>query len=272
MSEIRIIENKRNTLVKLEFKKIWKYRELMFMFAARDIKLQYIQTKFGIIWGFIQAFTAAFIVNLFFGILIKIDTGDVPYIIFAFPGIMAWYYFSYILNSAGTSVLQSQHIIKKIYFPKLILPLYKTIVGFFDFIIWFLVFILIALYYQFPLSINVIFLPLAIIMNIITGLSIAIWLSSLTIKFRDAFLIVPFLAGFGIFVTPVFFPGAMIPETYQFLIYLNPMAGVIALYRHCLLGSEFMIEYLYGFVPVVILFISGLYFFRRNEAKIADII
>ena len=252
--------------------KVWQYRSLLYSFTVRDIKVQYAQTKLGILWSMIQAATAAFIIHLFFGLMLKINIPGVPYIIYAFPGMAAWYYFSYIVSSSGTSLMQSQHIIKKIYFPKLILPLYKTVAGLVEFLVWFVVFIFILIIYRHPLSINTLWLPLAIFLNIVTGLSIAIWLSALTIRFRDAFHIIPYLIGFGVFVTPVFFETAMIPASLHFLIFFNPMAGVIAFYRWCLLGMGFPVQYLWGLVPVFILFISGLYYFRRVEGIIADVI
>ncbi len=272
MSEHIIIENSRDKPITLEFKKIWEYKILIKVFALRDIKVQYTQTKLGIVWSFIQAIVAAVIINYFFGVLIKVDTEGVPYIIFAYPAMIAWYYFSYIVSFSGTSLLQSQHIIKKIYFPKLILPLNKTVVGLFDLTIWFIVFFGITIYYSFMPSVNTIFLPIAIFFNIITGLSIGIWLSAITIRYRDALLIIPFLIGFGIFVTPVFFGTTMIPENYFFLAYLNPMAGVIALYRWCLLGTKFSLLYLFGLIPNLILFISGLFYFRRVESIMADLV
>lgn len=257
---------------KLNLKKVWQYRTLIYTFTKRDIRVQYAQTRLGILWGFIQAFTAAFILNFFFGILLKVPTGNIPYIVFAFPGMIAWYYFSWIISYSGTSLLQSQHIIKKIYFPKLILPFYKTLAGLFEFAIWFLVFLLIALYYGFPLSARLLLLPFPVLLNMITGLSVAVWLAAITVRYRDALLIIPFVIGFGIFVTPVFFVTTMIPLDYQYLIYLNPMAGVIALYRWCLLGSSFSVYYLLGIIPTLLLFVSGLFYFRRVESVMADLI
>ena len=183
---------------------------------------------------------------------------------------MSWYFFSYIITSSGTSLIQSQHIIKKIYFPKFILPLYKTFVGLFDFLLWFLFYIFLLIYYKQGVSINIIFLPFCILLNIITGLSVAIWLSALTVRYRDFLHIIPYLIGFGILVTPVFFPTLMIPEAYKFLIYINPMAGVIAFYRWCILDINFSLNYLIGFIPVIVLFITGLFYFKEIEGTIPD--
>ena len=272
MSDKLIIENSRNKPIALQFKNIWKYRALIRVFTLRDIKVQYTQTKIGVMWSALQAITAALIINFFFGILLKIDTGNVPYLVFAFPGMIAWYYFSYIISFSGSSLLQSQHIIKKIYFPKLILPFYKSLVGLFDFMLWFLIYVLILLYYGYPVSWHIVFFPLAIIMNMLTGLSIAVWLAAITVKYRDALLILPFLIGFGIFVTPVFFLTTMIPTEFHYFLYLNPMAGVIAMYRWCILGMELNGYYLLGMIPVVLLFVSGLFYFRRVESVMADVI
>jgi lipopolysaccharide transport system permease protein len=272
LSEIRIISADSIRKHQLNLKKIWQYRALISAFAIRDIRVQYAQTKLGILWSLIQAITAALIINLFFGILLKVPVPNIPYIIYAFPGMMAWYYFSYIVNNSGTSLSQSQHIIKKVYFPKLILPLYKTIVGLVEFLIWFILLAIMLIYYSQPIYINVIFLPIAILMNVITGLSIAIWLSALTVRYRDVYHIIPYLVGFGIFVTPVFFDTTMIPQNYHFLIYFNPMAGVIAFYRWCLLNIDFSFYYLLGLIPAGFLFISGLFYFRKVEGIMADVI
>jgi lipopolysaccharide transport system permease protein len=205
--------------------------------------------------------------------LLKMHIGNIPYALFAFPGMMAWYYFSYVVSQSGTALVQSQQIIQKVFFPKLILPLSKVMTGLVEFCIWFILFLLLMLYYRYPFSINILVLPVAVLLNIIAGLSIAIWLSALTIRYRDAFHIIPYLIGFGIFVTPVFFETAMIPEQYHFLIYFNPMAGVIALMRWCLLDyGPFSWYYAAGFIPVIILFLTGLYYFRKVEGKMADLL
>jgi len=273
LNTIKIIDAKDQGWRKLQLKKIWQYRALLVNFALRDIKTQYAQTKLGIVWSFLQAMTAGVIIFFFFGWLIKVTVpGNIPYIVYAYPGMMAWYFFSFIISQAGTSLQQSQDIIKKVYFPKLILPLSKSIVGLVDFAIWFIFYIVILLIYQFPLSYKVVFLPIGILFNIIAGFSVAIWLSALTVRFRDFYHIIPYLVGFGIFITPVFFPTALLPESLHFFIYINPMAGVIALIRWCLLDTELSVYYLIGLIPTLLLFISGVYYFRRVEGIMADII
>ncbi len=256
----------------LNLKKVWDYRLLLYSFAIRDIKVQYTQTKLGILWSFIQAITAATIVYFFFGVFFNIPIKGVPYIMFAFPGMISWYYFSYIVSYSGTSLLQAQHLIKKVYFPKLILPFYRSLVGLFDVAIWLIVFFAMAVYYSFPISWNLLLLPFAFFLNAIVGLSIALWLSAMTIRFRDAFLIIPFIVGFGIFATPVFFETAMIPPDKHFLLFFNPMAGIIAMYRWCLLDIYFPLQYIYGLIPTFILFLGGLFYFRKTESVMSDLI
>ncbi len=272
MQKKTVIENTVNKPIRLQIKKIWEYRALIKAFIVRDIKVQYTQTKLGLMWSFIQAITGAIIINFFFGKLLNVDTGQIPYIVFAFPGMIAWYYFSSVISFAGTSLLQSQHIIKKIYFPKLILPLYKSIVSLMELLIWLVVYIVILIIYQQPVTFNVLLLPIPILFNVIAGLSIAIWLAAITVRYRDAFLIIPFLVGFGILVTPVFFPTVMIPEDYHYLIYFNPMAGIIALYRWCFFGLDFSVSYLLGILPTIIIFFAGLYYFRKVEARMTDLL
>ena len=257
---------------RLNLKKVWQYRALLFTFTKRDIKVQYAQTRLGILWSFIQAATAAVIIHFFFGVLLKINIPEIPYIVYAFPGMMAWYFFSFIVSSSGTSLIQSQHIINKIYFPKLVLPLYKSLTGLIEFFIWFIMYMLLMLYFRYPLSIKSLLLPFGVFLNMIVGLSIGIWLSALTVRYRDAFHIIPYLIGFGIFVTPVFFETAMVPPAYHFLIYLNPMAGVIAFYRWCLLDMGISTYYLLGIIPAVLLFVLGLFYFRKVEGTMTDLI
>jgi len=270
LDNIKILTPSSNKSLGKALRKTWRFRNLIYTFTIRDIVIQYAQTRVGVLWSLVQAISAALIINLFFGNLLNVTVPQTPYIIFAFPGIMSWYFFSYIITSSGTSLIQSQHIIKKIYFPKFILPLYKTFVGLFDFLLWFLFYIFLLIYYKQGVSINIIFLPFCILLNIITGLSVAIWLSALTVRYRDFLHIIPYLIGFGILVTPVFFPTLMIPEAYKFLIYINPMAGVIAFYRWCILDINFSLNYLIGFIPVIVLFITGLFYFKEIEGTIPD--
>lgn len=253
--------------------RLFEYRAMIYSIALSEIKAQYSQTVLGVLWAALRPLMGLAIYTFFFHYLLKVDTGDLPYHLFAFCGIMPWLYFTYLVGDAGISVMQSKDIIKKVYFPKLILPISKALIGLVDFAIGFLVLFVLMLGSGYLPTYKFVFLPLFIALNVATGLSIGIWLSALTIRYRDFHQIIPYLIGFGIFLTPVFFPTTLIPEQYHFIIYINPMAGVIEGFRWCLFeGETLSLYYLIGFAPVIILLVSGLFYFKNIEGKMADIV
>lgn len=254
-------------------KKVWRYKKLIITFAKRDLKIQYAQTFLGILWSAIQPLTGLLIFTFFFGKIISLDTKDIPYPLFAFSGIMAWYFFTYMVGQGGQSLVHSQDLIKKIFFPKLILPLSKVLVGLVEFAISIALLVILMLILGGLPGPEVIFFPVFILLNVIVGLAVAIWLSALTLRYRDLQHLIPYLVNFGIWVTPVFYPTTLLPKDYQYLLYFNPMAGVIAGFRWTLLNGEKPdIAYLYSFVPVIFLFIAGLLYFQKVESKTADIV
>lgn len=251
--------------------KTWQHKSLIRTFVVREIKGKYAQTYLGILWSIIQAIVGLGVITLFFGYLMKVDTGTVPYPVFAFPGMIAWYLFSFIIGYSGSSLIQSRHLIQKLTFPKIILPIAYALVGLVDFILWtlFLFFLMIVL--KQPIYLNILALPVFVLLNLFAGLSISIWLSSLTIRFRDLLIIIPYIIGFGIFITPVFFPVTLVPDSFSWVLYLNPMAGIIEGFRWCFLDTRPpSFGYLTGLLPVLILFFTGIDHFRRVESRIAD--
>jgi len=250
---------------------LYQHKALVRTFVVREIKAKYAQTYLGILWSIIQAVVGLGIITLFFGYLLKIDTGTVPYPVFAFPGMIAWYLFSFIIGYSGSSLIQSRHLVQKLHFPKIILPIAYALVGLVDFIIWTVLLILLMVAMKQPLTVNILALPVFMMLNLLAGLSISIWLSALTVRFRDLLIIIPYIIGFGIFVTPVFFPGTMVPESFSWVLYLNPMAGIISGLRWCFFNTgPPTLYYLAGLVPVLVLLFSGLDYFRRMEAVMAD--
>lgn len=269
-SEFKTVLTSRTDLADY-LKSIWAYLSLILSFAIRDIRVKYAQTYLGILWSILQSVIGVGIVTFFFGYIIKINTGDIPYFLYVFPGMASWYFFSFLVGYVGSSMQQSQHLIQKVYFPRLFVPLSQSVVGLIDFCIWIAVCLIFMLIFRNPFSINLIFLPVFIVLNLATGLSVAVWLSALTARYRDLQIIIPFIIGFGIFVTPVFFPEVMIPAKYSFLLFLNPMAGVISGLRWCILGTEISsLNYLFGFTPVIFLFVTGMIYFIRVEYKLVD--
>lgn len=253
---------------------IAKFKILIFTYAKRDIKIKYSQTIFGIIWSLFQPLLLLAVFTLFFDKLIHIENNNVSYPIFAFGGIIVWQYFTFIVTSSGNSLIANQEIIKKVYFPKIILPISKTLAGMLDFTIaLFLLFTLMAVLGQ-PFTYKLIFIPIVVAMVVIVGLSVSIWLGALTVQFRDLQHAVPYLASFGIWVTPVFYPTTLIPQPYSdWMYYINPFAVILKLFRWILISETAPPPaYFISFVGVFALLISGVYYFKKIENRIADYI
>ncbi len=249
---------------------VWNARQLILSFALRDLKVQYAQTYLGVLWSVIQPLTALVIFVFFFQKAIHLQL-DVPYAAFAFSGIMGWFYFTALVGQAGTALMHNQQIIRKIQFPRLVLPLSKTLVALVEFLISLLILMGVLFISGCPLTMRVVLLPLVVAANIIAGLSIGIWLSALTIRFRDLHHLIPFLIGFGIWLTPVFYPTTIVPDSYNWIYYLHPIANVIALYRWIFLGTDVnVLQVIVSLSIAIAMFVSGLVFFIKNEKFIAD--
>jgi lipopolysaccharide transport system permease protein len=249
---------------------VWRSRGLIITFAKRDLKVQYAQTYLGVLWSIIQPVTGLFIFNFFFHRVVKLDI-SVPYPLFALTGIMGWFYFTQLVGQGGTSLMLNQNLIKKVNFPRLILPISKALVGLVEFFITFCVLLILLFYMGYGLSFRVVVLPFVVAINIITGLSVAIWLSALTIRFRDFHHLIPYLIGFGVWLTPVFYPITIVPEGYKWVYYLHPVANFIGLYRWIFLGIPVdAVQALCSFAWAVIVLLLGISFFIRNEKFVAD--
>ena len=195
----------------------------------------------------------------------------VPYSLFAFSGIICWNLFSYIVNGGSVALIANQNIISKIYFPKILLLLSKVILGLVDFGISFIILAVLLIFYKSVPGWQILFLPFFVLQTIIIGLCIAVWLSALSITYRDLQHIVPYLINFGIWITPVFLPVSIIPSKYAFIIYLNPLAGSIEGFRWCLFGSSsWSVYFIFSFCFIHIFLFLGLAFFSRTEDKLID--
>lgn len=263
--------------LKLNLKELFHYRDLFLILAYRDLRIRYAQTFLGLLWAVIQPLFTLIIFTVVFGRVAQVDTGGVPYPLFAVCGMGAWSYFSFVLNQSGNSIIGAQEMVKKIYFPRLVIPLSKALVGFVDFAIALALIVLLMFYYGFMPSGNIVFLPVFILLTIISALAVGIWLSALTIRYRDFQHIVPFLVQFGLYATPVgYMAGDVVknlPEWAVYIFYANPMAGVVEGFRWCILGGEAPNVYAYfSFAVVLLLFISGLFYFKRVEKVMADIV
>ena len=257
----------------LNLKELFDYRDLFLVLAWRDIRVRYAQTFLGLFWAFIQPLATLLIFTLIFGRAIKVDTGSTPYPVFALCGMLSWSYFAYVLNQSGNSIIGAQEMVKKIYFPRLIIPLSKAMTGFVDFSVTLLFLVGLMLYYGVAISSSIIELPIYFVLNVMAALGVGIWVSSLTIRYRDFQHVIPFMVQVGLYATPIAYPATMIPEKYQLIYHLNPMAGVVEGFRWSLLGQDQLPEYAWvSFLVIFILFITSLFYFKRVERIMADIL
>lgn len=252
-------------------KGVVQYRHLAFSFAKRDLKARFVQTKLGLLWMIIQPLIALAIFTIFFDQLIQLETGNVPYVAFAFSGMTIWYFFTNMVNSAGTALMNSQELIRKIYFPKILLPISKVIVASVEFFVAFSLLIIIMLILGMDFSPKIILLPVAMVMTILIGSCVAIWLTILTVKKRDLQHLIPYLTNFGIWVTPVFYPTTLIPEAFRdYIYYVNPVATAIDFLRSMLFDLPFNWWYCFSFIPIFFLLILGIRIFKNMERNMVD--
>ena len=189
--------------LRLNFKELYDYRDLFYILAWRDIRVRYAQTFLGLFWAFLQPAATLLIFILIFGKAVRVDTGNVPYPLFALCGMAAWAYFSYVLSQSGQSIIGAQEMVKKIYFPRLVIPLSKAVTGFVDFFVALIFMIVLMIVYGYSPSVNLIYFPAFFLLGIFAAMGVGIWLSALTIRYRDFQHVVPFLVQFGLYATPV---------------------------------------------------------------------
>ena len=255
-------------------RELWEFRELLFFFAWRDIKVRYKQTVMGASWAIIQPFFTMVIFSLFFGRLAKIPSDGVPYPVFSYAALVPWTFFANALTQASNSLVFSANMIKKIYFPRLALPIATVLAGVIDFALAFIVLLGIMLYYGLAPTINVVWLPFFLLLALVTSLGVSLWLSAMNVQFRDVRYTVPFLTQAWLFVTPIAYPSSMLSEPWRTIYGLNPMAGVVEGFRWALLGSGTTPGpmLIVSVVVAVTLLVSGAFYFRRMEQSFADVL
>lgn len=276
MSQIETIIKPKKHLA-IDWKELKAYRELFFYFAWRDVKVRYKQTAIGASWAIFQPFITMVVFTLFFNRVAGIQTGSkaVPYAIFSFVGLLFWSYFSNALTRASNSLVDNQSVVTKVYFPRLIPPISSTIVSLIDFGFALIVYAGLMIYYQLPpttLGI-MLFLP-AVMLTFVAATGPGLFLAALNVKYRDVKQIMPFIIQTGLFLTPVIYPVTSVPQQYQWLLYLNPMTGVINAMRSSLLGLG-TVDWpltLLSVVSALVMFVFGLYYFKAKEREFADII
>lgn len=270
---VTIIKPSRGWL-SLNLPELWRYRELLYILAWRDVKVRYKQTVIGAAWAIIQPFFSMVVFSLFFGSLAKIPSDSIPYPLFSYAALVPWTFFANGLSESANSLVGNANLLKKIYFPRLIIPISAVISGVIDFSLAFLVLLGMMLYYHILPTANIFWLPLLALLAFITALGVGLWLSGLNVQFRDVRYIVPFLVQFWLFATPIVYPSSLIPEKWRLLYAINPMVGVVEGFRWSLLGADTapgpMI--LVSALAAVALLVSGAFYFRRLEKTFADIV
>ena len=269
-----VVIQPRKGLFHLELGALWQYRELLYFLAWRDIKARYAQTVFGIGWAIIQPLFTMVIFTVIFGKFARMPSDGLPYPIFAYTALIPWTYFARSIERGGHSLVGEAGLVKKVYFPRLVLPISATIGGLLDFIISFGVLLGMMAWYGFRPNWGMLALPLFLLLILITALSVSLWLSSLNTRYRDIGYVIPFLTQVWMYASPVVYPVSVVPERWRLLYSLNPMTGVIEGFRWALLGKkspDFIIMAL-SMTAVLFIFLAGLVYFKRTERTFADIL
>ncbi len=261
-------------LLRLDLRPVWEYRELLYFLVWRDVKVRYKQTAIGAAWAICQPLLTMMIFAVIFGRFAKIPSDNVPYPIFAFAGLLPWTYFSQSIARSGMSVVSDANLIRKIYFPRLIIPASAVVAPLVDFALSLLILIVMMAWYRVTPNWAVATLPLFICLAVCAALGVSLWLSALNVRYRDVGHAIPFLVQFWMYASPIVYPVSLIPNQWRSLYSVNPMVAVVEGCRWGLLGKESP-EFgavVIGTLVALILFLSGLIFFKRMERSFADIV
>ena len=265
-------------LAALNLRDLWDYRELIYFLTWRDLKVRYKQTILGFTWVMLQPVINMVVFTILFGQLLNVPTGGIPYPIFSFAALLPWGYFAGSLTRSSTTLVGSANLISKVYFPRMVIPISGVISGFVDFAVAFLILIGMMIFYKITLSWNILYLPVFLLLAMLTALGFGLWLSALNVRFRDINHIVPFLIEIWKYVTPVIYGATLIPEKFRFLLGLNPMTGVVEGFRWAILGKNYADTFQAGPLFIIsiaitlLVLVSGVIFFRNTERTFADII
>jgi lipopolysaccharide transport system permease protein len=274
MNQELIIEAGRTE--KQYWKDLWRYRELFYFLAWRDILVRYKQTIIGIAWALLRPFLTMVVFTIVFGTIAKLPSeGDAPYSILVFSAMLPWQFFANALAECSNSLISNSNLISKVYFPRLIVPASAVIVAFVDFLISGMILLGLMAWYNYLPSWRIITLPLFILIAFAASMGAGLWLAALNVQYRDFRYVVPFLIQFGLYISPVGFSSTVVPENWRLLYSLNPMVGVIDGFRWAILGGEshlYSLGFFLSLTFVFILFFTGIWYFRRMEKKFADII
>jgi lipopolysaccharide transport system permease protein len=257
----------------LDWRELWAYRELLWVLTTRDIRVRYKQSVLGAAWAIIRPFTAMVIFSIVFGHLAKIPSEGYPYPVFVYAALLPWTFFSGAISASSQSLVGSSNLISKVYFPRLIIPLASAGAGLVDLLISTGILLLMMLWYGVGWSWNLLAAPVLLAAVVFSALGIGTLLSALTVSYRDFTHITPFLLQIWMYITPVVFPVSLVPQHWQWLLYLNPLTGLVEGFRAAFLGKPFDFSGLFiSFAVAVLLFAVGVAYFERVERDFADVI
>lgn len=258
------------------FRELLKHRQLLLSFASRDYKVRYAQTYIGYWWSLFQPIASVAVLFVVFQKVVQVPTGGIPYIPFALSGLVLWNYFNYVVTQSAASQIANQGMIRKIYFPRMALPLSRALVGLIDPLVGYVLLVVILFVQVGNPGLGLLSFPLMLLASAVAALGVGFWTSALSIRYRDLQQVLPFVLQLVFFLTPVAYSGSllnsMIPEQWHFLIYLNPMAGIIDNFRTLLYATPFDPATLISYGSALLLFVSGALYFQKVEMRIADIV
>jgi lipopolysaccharide transport system permease protein len=274
MSDVIIIEPGRQELN--YWRDLWRYRELFRVLAWRDLAVRYKQTVIGVAWALIRPLLTMVVFTVIFGRIAKMPSdGTAPYALLVFAGMLPWTFFSTGLSEASNSLVNNANLISKVYFPRLIVPIATVVVAFADFLISFLILVLLMAWYEFFPGWQLLILPAFIVLTFLVSMGPALWITALNVKYRDFRYVIPFMVQFGLYVSPVGFSSSVVPDKWRLLYSLNPIVGIIDGFRWCILGGQSRL-YLPGLaasIGVAVFFLwFGIHQFRRTEKSFADLL
>lgn len=275
ITNIERVIRPRKGLFHIGFAELWLYRELFLFLTLRDVLIRYKQTALGILWAVLQPFLTMVVFTIIFGRLAKMPSGGAPYAVMTFAALLPWQYFANALTQSSQSVVGAAGMVRKVYFPRLIIPASTTLSGTVDFVISLVMLFGLMLWYGVPFRLHLLLLPVFFLCAAAAALSAGFWFSALNVKYRDVKFVVPFLVRIGMYVCPVGFMSSVVPERWRFWYSLNPLVGIIDGFRWAILGPQFVPDwpgFVIGMAVVAVLFISGLIYFSFTAKTFDDII
>jgi lipopolysaccharide transport system permease protein len=257
----------------VDLAELWSYRELIYFLTWRDIKVRYKQTAFGVAWAVLQPLALMLVFTLFFGRLARVPSDGVPYPVFAYAGLLPWQCLSRTITESTSSLITDQRLVTRVYFPRIIVPVATSLAAILDFVISGVLLVVLMAVYGIGPGVELVWLPVFVLLMLVTALGAGFWLSALNVEFRDVAYAVPFLNQFWLFVTPVVYPSSVLPDAWRLVYGLNPMAGVVEGFRWSLLGTGVgpSAMSVVSAVVAVAVFVTGAVWFRRRERTFVDV-